>query len=42
MIRLNCVDKNWGECGGDAVFYSKHENVTDYTGFDWVITEDSK
>lgn len=26
----------------DLLFYSKDENVTDYTGYDWIITADPK
>jgi hypothetical protein len=39
---LNCGNRPWGGCGGDAVYYSKNENVTDFRGFDWVITENPK
>lgn len=26
----------------DLVYYSKHENVTDYTQYDWLITADKR
>lgn len=50
-LYFNCDYDRWLQIGEpfyspyfprDVVFYSKNENVTDFTQYDWLITEDSR
>jgi hypothetical protein len=35
------VNNNWVTVGQDLVYYSKHENLTSFNRFDWIITENA-
>jgi hypothetical protein len=35
------VNNNWVAVGQDLVYYSKHENLTSFDRFDWIITENA-